>query len=285
MKIFSAAAALLVVASGPAMAADMARRAAPAPVYTKAPMMPVYSWTGGYIGVNAGYSWGDSEVSTGTVFSALPFPLGYFQPTSVPAIAAAGAQTVKPNGFTGGGQIGYNWQASSVTVVGLEADFEFYGLKGSATSGAVYPCCAPTGFVINQNFKTDWLATFRARLGYLVTPSTLFYVTGGGAVTNLQGTFVFTDNNSSAAESASFNTAKLGWTVGGGVEWAMWSGWSAKAEYLFVSFPTVTVTSTNLTTIFGASPANVFTHTADLDAHIVRLGLNYKFGGPVVAKY
>jgi outer membrane immunogenic protein len=272
-------AALLVAISSPAMAADMAKPA-PAPVYTKAPRTPVYSWTGGYIGLNAGYAWGDSEVSTTTIFDPLA---GYFAASSVPAIATAGAQTIKLNGFTGGGQVGYNWQASSLTVVGLEADFEYFGLKGSATSGAVYPCCAPFSFTINQNVKTNWLATFRARLGFLVTPSALVYVTGGGALTNLQGTFAFSDTFG-AAESGSFTTTKLGWTAGGGVEWALWSGWSAKAEYLFVSIPNVSTTSSNLT-FAGAVQTNTFTHSADLQAHIARFGLNYKFGGPVMANY
>jgi outer membrane immunogenic protein len=272
-KIFFAGAAFLIVASRPAMAADMARpEPAPAPVY-KAPIMPVYSWTGVYIGANAGYSWGDSEVSTTTVFN----PAGYFFAGNVPAVNAAGAQIINPKGFTGGGQIGYNWQASSATVVGLEADFEYYGLKGSVASGAVYPVRGGT-FAINQSVKTDWLATFRARLGFLVTPSTLFYVTGGGAVTNLQGTFAFNDVFG-AVEGASFNSSKFGWTAGGGVEWAMSGGWSAKAEYLFVSFPTVTVTSNNLALAGPFQiPNQTFTHTADLDAHIVRIGLNYKLG-------
>jgi outer membrane immunogenic protein len=275
-KILLAGAALLTFVSGSAMAADLSRPA-PAPVYTKAPM-PVYTWTGAYIGLNAGYGWGDSEVSTTTVFFAPG--IGYFVASSIPAIAAAGAQTINPNGFTGGGQIGYNWQAGGSMVLGLEADFDYFGLKGSSTSGAVYPCCAPTGFTINQNVKTDWLATFRARIGYLVTPNALFYVTGGGAVTDLKGTFGFTDNNSAAAESASFSSTKLGWTVGGGVEWMLWSGWSAKAEYLFVSFPGVTVTSNNLA-LGGVAPVPVspFTHSADLDVSIARFGLNYKLGG------
>jgi outer membrane immunogenic protein len=282
-KILFAGAALLALVSGRVMAADMSRPA-PAPIYTKAPMMaPVYSWTGGYIGVNAGYAWGDSEASTSSVFSLA----GFFDPVSVPLVNAAGTQTIKPNGFTGGGQIGYNWQASSVTVFGLEADFEYFGLKGSVTSSGPYFPGSLSGFAINQSVRTDWLATFRARLGFLVTPSTLLYVTGGGAVTNLQGTFTFNDNlpNAFSTESGSFNTTKLGWTAGGGVEWAMWSGWSAKAEYLFVSFPTATTTSNNFSTIFGPVPGQVFTHSLDLDAHIVRVGLNYKFGGPVVAKY
>jgi outer membrane immunogenic protein len=281
MKVFFAGAALLALALGPVMAADMGQPPAPAPVYTKAPMMPVYSWTGGYIGVNAGYAWGDSEVSTTT----LSPPASYFAVSSVPAIATAGAQAVKPNGFTGGAQIGYNWQASSSTVLGVEVDFQSFRLLSTVASAAAYPCCAGTGFAIAQGVQTDWLATFRARLGYLVTPSTLLYVTGGGAVTNFQGAFAFVDTFGPAVELGSFNTTKLGWTVGGGVEWAMWSGWSAKAEYLFVSFPTVTTTSTNLVVGGVAVPTQTFTHSADLDANIVRLGLNYKFGGPVVAKY
>ncbi len=62
-----------------------------------------------------------------------------------------------------------------------------------------------------------------------------------------------------------------------------------KAEYLYLDLGRNTVTSTNLTTIFpgGATafPASVFTHSSDLKSNIVRVGLNYRFGGPVVAKY
>jgi outer membrane immunogenic protein len=279
MKTLFAGAALVAFAAGPVIAADIGQPAAPPPVYTKAPTMPVYSWTGGYLGVNAGYGWGDSEVATTAVAG------GYFADSSITAIASAGAQTINPKGFTGGGQIGYNWQAGSSTVLGVEVDFQSFRLTSTVASAAVYPCCAPTGFAIAQGVQTTWLATFRARLGYLVTPSTLLYVTGGGALSDFQGAFVFLDTFGPAAELGSFNTTKLGWTFGGGVEWAMWNGWSAKAEYLFVSFPSVTITSTNLVAGGLAFPTSIFTHTADLDANIVRLGLNYKFGGPVVAKY
>src|SRR5882672_9624928 len=116
-KMLLTGAALLTVVSGSAMAADLTRPAAPAPVYSKAPMMaPISNWTGAYIGVNAGYAWGDSEAATTT----LSPPPAYFAASSVPAIAAAGAQTINPNGFTGGGQLGYNWQMGS-SVFGLEA--------------------------------------------------------------------------------------------------------------------------------------------------------------------
>jgi outer membrane immunogenic protein len=264
--------ALGLLAVVPAMAADMKA----APVFTKAPMMPVYSWTGAYIGLNAGYAWGDAEAATTTVFS----PTGYFTTTMVLAIAAAGAQNIKSNGFTGGGQIGYNWQTNSVMVVGLESDLEYFGLKGSSTSGVLFACCAPTPTIM-QSVKTDWLATFRARLGYLVTPNALIYITGGGAVTDLKGSFNFTYPFGGANESASFSSTKLGWTVGGGVEWTLWSGWTAKAEYLFISFPSASVTSNNFTAFTPAIafPSQTFTHSADQKANIARFGLNYKLGG------
>jgi outer membrane immunogenic protein len=278
-KVLLAGTALVTLVSGSAMAADLSRPTpAPAPVYTKAPMMPVYGWTGAYIGLNAGYGWGDSKLATSTVFNTP----GYFAASSVAAVNLAGAQTVNPNGFTGGGQIGYNWQAGSSTVLGLEADFEYLGLKGSSAVAAGYPGFLPTGFAINQAVKTDWLATFRARIGYLVTPSALFYVTGGGAITDLKGTFTFTDTFSNAFETASLSSTRLGWTVGGGVEWMLWSGWSAKAEYLFVSFPSASIGgafSGSALTLAQNGANSPFTHSADLKANIARFGINYKLGG------
>ncbi len=269
------AAALLTAASVPAQAADIAT---PAPVFTRAPVMEsVYGWTGPYFGLNAGGARGDSEVSTTTVFSAVGDV--NITASSVSAIAAAGARTINPTGFTGGGQLGYNWQFGSIIVLGLEADLEYFGLKGSST-------VTTATFTISQSVKTDWLATLRPRAGFLILPGTLFYVTGGIAFTNLQGNFAFSDIFT-ATESATFTSTKLGWTIGGGIEWAIWGSWSAKAEYLFASFPAATVTSTNLTaaTPPGAFPSNVFTHSADLDVNVVRFGLNYRFGSPMVAKY
>jgi outer membrane immunogenic protein len=106
------AALILAVSAAAASAADMA----PAPVYTKAPVVvaPIYNWTGFYIGANAGGAWGNSDPRTSTVFS----PTGYFEATSVPAVnAVGGSQRINDSGFTGGLTAGYNWQAGAAVVV------------------------------------------------------------------------------------------------------------------------------------------------------------------------
>jgi outer membrane immunogenic protein len=269
-NFFAALTTVVAVVTGPALAADM--NVKPMPV--KAPMMPAaYNWTGFYIGVNAGGAWANFDPTTSTVFS----PTGYFALSSVPAIAAAGLQTSNPSGFTGGGQAGYNWQSGFV-VFGVEADFEALHLSGTTTTGAVYPCCAPTAFSITSTTNTNWLFTARPRIG-IANNNWLFYATGGLAVTDLHGTFTFADTFATAAESASISTTKAGWTVGGGVEAALWGNWILRGEYLYVNMGTETVTSTNLVAFTPriAFPTNVFTHTMDLKASIARAGLSYKF--------
>lgn len=277
MKRLLLAVAGVIALAAPAAAADLAAR-----TYSKAPIMdPTYNWTGFYLGANAGGAWGRSDAATSTVFSGI----GYFAATSVPAIAQIGNQRIDQSGFTGGLTAGYNWQSSNV-VFGLESDFNYLGLKGSTSATGVYPCCAPTGFTVNSSVTTDWLMTFRPRLG-IANNNWLFYVTGGLAVANVRSSFAFTDTFATAAESASISKTKAGWTAGAGVEYALMNGWSVKAEYLHIDFGSQDTTSANLTALTPAVafPSNVYSHSADLKADIVRAGLNYKFGGPVVARY
>jgi outer membrane immunogenic protein len=267
----------VVAFAGSVAAADL-----PARTYTKAPYVdPAYNWTGFYLGANAGGAWGRSDAATSTIFS----PVGYFATTSPGAIAIAGAQRLNSSGFTGGLTAGYNWQSSNV-VFGLESDFNYFGLKGSSTGSGIYPCCVTTGFTVNSSVATDWLITFRPRIG-IASNNWLFYVTGGLAVANVKSNFSFTDTFAAATESGSVSQTKAGWSAGGGVEYALMNGWSVKAEYLHVDLGSENVTSANLRafTPSFAFPTNTFTHSADLHADIVRAGLNYKFGGPLVARY
>ncbi|MET0630811.1 MAG: outer membrane beta-barrel protein [Xanthobacteraceae bacterium] len=281
-----------MAAAGSAGAADLAVRPAPAPYKAPPPVVvAAYSWSGFYVGVNAGGAWGKFDPITTTVFS----PIGYFEDTGVPAVNAVGVQTINPSAFTGGVQAGFNWQAGSF-VGGVEVDFNSFRLSGSATGTGVYPCCAPAGFTVTSAVSTDWLFTARGRLGFAAN-NWLFYVTGGLAVTNLKGDFSFTDNcgdvaicngpgGPNAAEAASLSKTKLGYAVGGGVEAGLWSNWSLKAEYLYVRFSSESVAGLITTpALVFFSNNNPFTHTIDLRAHIARLGLNYRFGGPVVASY
>lgn len=267
MKRIGLAVGLIAIGmGGMASAADMAVKAPP-------PVAPP-QWTGFYIGVNVGGVWGNFDPRTSTVFS----PVGYFDPPNVPAINAAGQQSIKPSGFVGGAQAGYNWQAGSF-LLGGELDIQSFHLSGSASTNAVYPSVAPANFTINSSASTDWLFTARPRVGF-VSDGWLLYATGGLAVTELHGNFSFTDSFAPPdmfAEAASISKTKVGYAVGAGVETRLWQGWSLKAEYLFVSFGSESVTALGTTpfTIGFGSNNNPFTHSIDLKANIVRLGLNY----------
>lgn len=228
---------------------------------------------GFYVGANAGGAFGRFDVGTTPIFS----PTGYFASSSIPAIATASGQQIKPNGFTAGGQAGYNWQWDNL-VFGLEWDFGKMDLSGSTTATATYPCCAPTAFTITQTAETSWLMTARPRVGF-VFGHAMFYGTGGVAVTNVKYTALFTDTFATAHESASLEDKRAGWVVGGGGEFAITHHLSFKGEYLYAGFGSSIVTSTNLTAFTPpiAFPTNIFTHTAALHAQIARGGINFRF--------
>jgi outer membrane immunogenic protein len=241
----------------------------PAPAYVPP---PAYNWTGFYIGGTLGGVFGNFDPATSTVFS----PTGYFAATSVPAIGAVGSRNNQV-GFTGGGEIGYNWQLGSF-VVGVESDFEFLGLRSKSSGSALYPTLAPAGFTVNSSAHSDWMFTARPRIGYAFN-NFLFFVTGGVAVTDPRGVFSFTDTFAHATESGSISNTRVGYTVGGGVEAGLWSNWSIKAEYLFANFGSVSTTSNNLVAFTPATafPTNTFSHSLKVEANLVRLGVNYRF--------
>jgi outer membrane immunogenic protein len=279
MKKLSFIAAVAALIATPAFAADMAVKM-PLKAPPPAPA-PVNTWTGWYVGGNAGGAWGRFDPSTTVTFD----PNGYFLAGNVPAVNAAGQQSIKPGGFTGGFELGYNWQAGNL-MYGLEGDVESFHLSGSSTSGqVVYPAGAYSPgpvvecgcFTINSAAHTDWLATARGRVG-VAANNWLFFATGGAAFTTLKGSFSFADDDST--ESASISSTRVGSTVGGGVEVRLWANWSVKAEYLFVDFGRVSVNGVNLVgpaCSVGPCHGQVFTHSLDLKANIARLGLNYQF--------
>jgi opacity protein-like surface antigen len=266
---FAAFAAGAIAANGAASAADQ-----PVKVYTKAPppvAAAVYNWSGFYAGVNAGAAWGSYDPVTSTV------PGGYLGGTTLPALVnGAGLQSISPKGFTGGEQIGYNWQFGKY-VVGAEADWNYLHLNGAANSGAVgYPFNPGNFFVVSSYAHSDWLVTARARAGYAAN-NWLFYATGGLAVTNIKSDLLFGDSFG-ALQAASANTTKFGYAAGAGVEWGLSDKWSVKGEYLHVGFGRTAAAQTASTI-----PTQVFNQSEELNADIVRLGLNYRFGagGPL----
>jgi outer membrane immunogenic protein len=243
------------------------------------------SWTGFYIGANVGGAWANSDPHTSTVFG----DTGYFSPSSVPAVNSTGIQSLHPSGFTGGIQAGYNWQLNSF-LLGLEGDFEALSLRGSTSKSGVYPCCAPSSFVVSSSVSTDWLATIRGRAGF-VAGNWLFYGTAGVAFSDVKASWGFSDDCGTqascsgpgapnGAESAAVSSTRTGWTAGAGVEAKLSDHWTWKAEYLYVDLGSVSATgfiTPSTLAFFNQTASNPFSHSVDLKANIGRIGLNYKF--------
>jgi len=224
----------------------------PARMPVKAPppaVVAVYNWTGFYIGGNVGAAWlrkSVEEIGPGVIAEDIGSKF-----------------SLTRAGITAGGQAGYNWHVNN-WLLGVEADFNWTGINRTIPVG-----------VDDDNLvgKVNWFATFRGRLGY-ATGNWLLYVTGGGALarlTNEYGDPVDFDDR------ASVRKTRWGWTVGGGAEVALGGAWSAKAEYLYIDFREF-----NATPILAGSAGVVRFHD---EMHVARVGLNYRFGGPVVARY
>lgn len=250
----------------------------------------VHDWTGFYLGLNAGGAWGRSSADTTTDCSAAGSPPAYFCDrlgggANATAVDAAGSDTMRASGFTGGVQAGYNWQQNNF-VYGLETDFGAFKLNGSRQGNGTYPVDfgANIGdpFSVGSSFETNWLFTLRGRLGATLTPDLLAYVTGGLALTRLTVSNSFTDTNTNlgghATENGSTTNLRTGWALGGGLEWALSKHWSVKGEYLYLDFgKKITATGTITDPGAGAGYAQGLSTSADLTAQVARVGVNYKF--------
>jgi outer membrane immunogenic protein len=304
MKKLALAVSVLAISAAAASAADMA----PAPLYTKAPpieVAPACVWCGFYVGGNVGYSQSENtSVNSSAVVNALGTPL--LVPTLPPA-AAAGLTTGIPvgsrNGIIGGGQFGYNFQSGRF-VAGFEADIQ--GLSGRATGTSATAVAGVPGIAANATLtatnSVNWLGTVRGRIGIAAAPNFLIYGTGGlayGGVnssTGINQAFAGPDAfalNGTFPASGNFSETRVGWTVGAGGEWMFTSNWSAKLEYLHYDLGSANygTSVSNFATAGAPVPVGTLLYTlgqsssTNFRGDIVRVGLNYKFGGPVVAKY
>ncbi len=254
-------AALTIGAFGNASAADIPA----APMYKAPAAVMVFSWTGLYLGANVGGHWGNDAITTTA-------DVPNFGAVSAANIDALSPTNLKPNGFVGGLQAGYNWQVNNF-VLGVEADANY--LSGQASRALVFLGPAPAaGDTLTNRTRANSLVTLRPRAGVTFDRS-LLYITGGLAV----GTIKTTDSMSTfgGALLATTNTTKtrMGWTLGGGWEYAFASSWTAKVEYLYVDLGKFDVA---IACAAGCVSANdVVVHHKYTD-HIARLGINYRFG-------
>jgi outer membrane immunogenic protein len=233
----------------PAMAADMAVKAQRA-----APIVAGYSWTGCYIGVEGGGAQGSSRHVSGE-----PTRFGFNVTNSYDV-----------SGGLVGAEAGCNYQADR-WVFGVEGDWSWTNLRGGANDIAPFFATA-----IISGTEEKWIATARGRIGFLATPMLLLYATGGAAWASVDATV---DARPAGTGFLRDNRDRWGGTVGGGGEYALGGGWSAKAEYLYVKFTAQQ---------YNNPPQFLLDVRKDvpLENHIFRVGLNYKFGNAaVVARY
>ena len=201
------------------------------------PYGPRFSWTGLYIGAHVGYAWSDLD----------------WQFDAAPGIAT---------GHTGGGgllggQIGYNLQVKQF-VFGIEADATSSWLDGSTA-------CPNAAFACGHNI--NWLASLRGRAGIAVNDNrTLLYATAGGAWADVD--YAAKDTLTGAQFGTGFSERHWGWVAGGGIEHMLTPNLTARIEYLYYGFDSITAPAGAL----GAGPANL-----DLSTQTVRFGLNLKF--------
>ena len=254
-KVLFASAAILLGAQA-AHAADIA------------PAAP--DWTGFYLGLNGGYG-------GGTFDYPMNFTASYAPPASDTQAAAPNTldydfgADVTAGGFFGGGQIGYNYQIDNF-VLGVEGD-----IAGTNIEGKVRLYSDTANAEVSGHSEVDWFATARLRGGYAATSNLLLYVTGGlawGSVTSGYDA----DLGRFGSLSDSTTNSHMGWTLGGGFEYAVTENLSLKTEYLYVDLGKQKVQSFDL-----AEMANIDNVAADLTIHediafsTVKAGINWRF--------
>ncbi|MBX3538972.1 MAG: porin family protein [Chelatococcus sp.] len=296
---FTAGLAILgaIGVSAHASAADFAR---PRPSPPSAPIPPVFTWTGPYAGVNAGYAMGRLRTKIGWAGRQDAVAA---DPAFVTGLGAARRER---GGFTGGAQIGYNYQMGSI-VLGIEADFDALKLRhGALASGRLVN--GETGETVDAAMRSSqslhWLATLRPRIGWTVFDRFMVYGTGGLAVARAsqrsQGLLSVTGASvapiadpaldPAAAETAAaapapvpglFGTVgksgsgyRYGWALGAGAEYAVTDEISVKGEFLHIQMKGRNVAAAPLD---PATAGVAFGARNTSNVQMIRAGVNYRF--------
>jgi outer membrane immunogenic protein len=265
---FALSAMALLGFTGAAGAADLPAKKPPPP-----PPPAVFTWEGFYLGGQIGGGWARDKVSS----------------TSPVILPVIGSGSVEASGIIGGAHAGYNWQFGHL-VYGLEGDFEGANLRKdsdcviqsmvagvSVTPGA---CGQIPNLAAGDSFRTAllWQSSARARLGYALD-NFLVYGTGGVAIAGLQTRheeIVSLLPFFAARAEPTFNRTAVGFTLGGGVEYAIDANWSVRAEYRFSDFgKPKAIESNQLTNFAPASPAIKIYHSVNENA--VLFGVSYRF--------
>jgi outer membrane immunogenic protein len=264
---FALTAILLLGCAGIAAAADLPTKKSPSPP------PPVFTWDGLYIGGQIGGGWARDKVSNSSS-------------VSLPAI---GSGSVSESGIIGGAHAGYNWQFGHL-VYGLEGDFEGANLSKSsncAIQSLVTGVSVTTGgcgqianLAVAESFRSalPWQSSARARLGYAFG-NVLVYGTGGVAIAGIDTRYTEVVSLLpviATRTEPSFNRTAVGFTLGGGVEYAIDANWSVRAEYRFSDFGKPKPIAFNQLTNFAPASSGIAVYHS-VDESAVLFGISYKF--------
>jgi len=252
-KILLTTVALTALVAAPAMAADLRLRA---PVYKGAPVVAAYSWTGCYVGGNVGGVWVNKEW-----FSQLPGDPSFGQ--------SFGSHDA--NSWLGGVQAGCNYQVGN-WVFGIQGDYDWTNASGSNVN-AIFP-----GLTDSSEIKS--ISSVTGRVGY-AWDRFLGYIKGGGAWEKDSYTVVGDPGGGPIIGTGS--ETRSGWTVGIGGEYAFTNNLTGFVEYDWYGFGTRTVNFAIFDPTGGSPPSVPF--SIKESKSVLKVGLNWKFGGPVVARY
>jgi outer membrane immunogenic protein len=275
-KFLLASVGAIAFSGSAAFAADLPSRAPP-PVYL--PPVPIFTWTGFYIGGQVGGAWGTG----GNHFHAFDPDTGTFVDTSL-----GGGN---PSGVIGGGHVGFNyqipgwnWFSSSGVVIGVEGTVD--GTSLSKTTVVTFPGDFGGG-TLSAHTSADIQGSIRGRLG-IAWDRILIYGTGGVAFAGVNSDLTLSGVDTTVVPfvpffaSRSRSNSRTGWTVGGGIEYALSNNWSIGAEYRFSDFGTI-----NRGTVFPEG--GFFNGHRRLEENQVQARFTYKFETytppPIVAKY
>jgi outer membrane immunogenic protein len=218
------------------------------PAYKAPPMAAAYNWTGCYVGGHVGYGWANEQWNYG-YYGGTDFNTDY------------GSHTT--SGVLAGGQVGCNYQ-TGIWVFGLEGDFSWTDAKGNHDD--------PFGSGYHHSTNLDWVATATARLGIAFDRS-LLYVKGGAAWDSGKYNMLY------SGLAYSDRLTRTGWTVGAGWEYGLTPNWSVKIEYNYLDFGKDDVW-------WDYQYANdPWSYHVSQRMHVVKGGINYRFGGAAYPRY
>jgi outer membrane immunogenic protein len=258
-----------------------AAAAADLPVYTKAPPPPpMWSWSGFYIGVQGGAGWGTTEDQLTAFQNCGKAGCG---PVNTVAVPDAFRSSYTLNGLHAGGTAGFNWQTGRI-VFGVEGDISGADIDGSGDCSTSFGNPS-LGFSGGCHSRLTWFGTLTGRLGVTVEHA-LVYIKAGGAWGHYNRDATVASLFNTITAVSTFGDNRSGFTVGTGIEYAVWGNWSAKVEYDYLDFGTKSLAIPTFAAN-GVQTGALFENERER-VHVVRAGLNYRFdwgGMPLVARY